>query len=135
MTLNREERAIIVEHRLEKAHETFIEAKDLTSLSHWRGAANRLYYACYYAATALLIQHGHITRTLGGVLGLFSKHFVVPGLFSKEQNKMFQRLFDLRQSGDYSDWVSVERSDVEPFIRSVEDFISQMEKLIDDDAN
>ena len=59
MTLNREERAIIVEHRLEKARETFIEAKDLISLSHWRGAANRLYYACYYAATALLIHQSH----------------------------------------------------------------------------
>ena len=134
MTLNREERDVIVAHRLEKANETLTEAKDLISMNHWRGAANRLYYACYYAATALLIQHGHLTRTHGGVLGLFGKYFVATGLIGKEQNKLFQKLFDLRQSGDYSDWINIEKNDVEPLATLAEDFITEIENLIDEES-
>ena len=39
-------------HRLRLAHETLQEADVLLAASRWRGAANRLYYAAFYAARA-----------------------------------------------------------------------------------
>ena len=130
MSLTAEEKDIIVEHRLKRADETLVEATDLINLKHWHGAANRLYYACYYAATALLVKNGHITRTHGGVVGLLGKHFVLTNIISKEQNKLYQKLFELRQGGDYSDWIDIEEEDIKPLLMPAEQFIASVEKLI-----
>ncbi|MDR0872101.1 MAG: HEPN domain-containing protein [Prevotellaceae bacterium] len=130
MSLTNEERDIIVEHRLANAAETLTEAKDLINLGHWRGAANRLYYACYYAVSALLIKYEHPTRTHSGVIGLFGKYFVLTNIFGKEQNKLYQKLFDLRQDGDYSDWIKIEEDDIKPLLRPAEQFIAEIKNLI-----
>jgi len=130
MTLTKEEKDVIVQHRLERAYETLTEAKDLLSLSHWFGAANRLYYAAYYAVSALLVKHGHIAHTHGGTKSLFGKHFVSTNIIGKEQNKLYEKLFDLRQSGDYSDWISIDESDIKPLLEPAEKLISDIENLI-----
>ena len=64
MPLTDEERKAIVVYRLEKSDDAFVEAKDCVSLEHWNLAANRLYYAAYYAASALLISAGHAAQSL-----------------------------------------------------------------------
>lgn len=50
MPLTDEERRAIVVYRLEKAEGALVEARDCASLGHWTLAANRLYYAAYYAS-------------------------------------------------------------------------------------
>jgi uncharacterized protein (UPF0332 family) len=133
MNLNEEEREIVVRHRLVRANETLAEAKDLLVLSHWYGAANRLYYASYYAVSALLVKYGHISRTHGGTKGLFGKHFVLTNIISKEHNKLYEKLFDLRQSGDYNDWIAIEEDDIKPLLEPAEQFIQTIENLILDE--
>ncbi|GAP71235.1 HEPN domain-containing protein [Candidatus Symbiothrix dinenymphae] len=130
MTLNEEERAIIVQHRLERSKETLDEAKDLLNSQHWHGATNRLYYACYYAVTALLIANECSSHTHGGAIGLFGKHFVSTGIFSSEQNKLYRKLFDLRQSGDYSDWIIIDEKDIQPLFEPAKQFIQAIENII-----
>ena len=132
MTLAKEEKEVIVQYRLERAVETLAEAKDLINLSRWYGAANRLYYACYYAVSGLLIKNGYTARTHSGVLGLFGKHFVLTKIISREQNKLYSTLFDLRQGGDYNDWIIIEEEDIVPLIEPVEEFIEKIENLIND---
>ena len=130
MSLTEEERDIIVEHRLRRADETLVETKDLIRLNHWYGATNRLYYACYYAVTALLIKHGHIARTHSGVIGLLGKYFVTTGIIDKELNRLYQKLFDLRQGGDYSDWININEQDIKPLLNPAEKFIAEIKNLI-----
>ena len=62
--LSKTEREVVVKYRLEKANKTFAEAVSNINNYCWHAAANRLYYACFYAACALLINKGHTTRTL-----------------------------------------------------------------------
>jgi uncharacterized protein (UPF0332 family) len=130
MKLNEEEKDIVVQHRLKRANETLAETKDLLNLNRWHGAANRLYYACYYAVTALLIKHGHMSHTHGGAKGLLGKYFVSTNIVSKEQNKLYEKLFDLRQNSDYSDWISIEEIDIKPLLEPAEKFIVSIENLI-----
>ena len=99
-------------------------------MGFWHVAANRLYYACYYAVTALLIKNGYTTRTHSGVFSLFGKHFVLEGTVSKEQNKLYGTLLELRHDGDYGDWIVIEEKDVAPLIEPAEYFIDEIEKLI-----
>ena len=90
---------------------------------HWNSCANRLYYACYYAVSALLATKGLASSKHTGIKALFNQHFVKTGLVPKENGRLYNRLFDARKEGDYVDFVVFERDDVEPWIPQVKDFI------------
>ena len=92
MGLAEEERKSVIDYKLEKAKETIAEIPILIANKLWRNAANRLYYACFYAVSALLIKHGHTAHTHGGTKGLFGKYFVLTNIISKEQNKLYEKL-------------------------------------------
>ena len=132
MTIDEENKNDIVNYRLQKAKDTLTEAKGNIEMGFWHTAANRVYYACYYAVTALLIKNGYETHTHHGVFTLFGKHFVLPGIVSKEQNKLFGKLLELRQSGDYSDTIVVKEQNIKPLFEPAENFIAEIEKLIKD---
>jgi len=130
MRLGKEEKDALVAYRLQRAHETFKEVEGNVQMKFWNAAANRLYYACYYAALALNLNNSITARTHSGVFGLFEKHFVTTGIISNEQNKLYRKLFDLRQSSDYDDWFEVEESDIIPNIEPAKKFIETIENLI-----
>ncbi len=58
MILTSRERIDLVKYRLEKAHEALEQVKGVCGLGYWNLGANRLYYAAYYASSALLINTG-----------------------------------------------------------------------------
>jgi hypothetical protein len=53
-----EQTKALVAHRLERARETLDEARLLLSAGHGNATVNRLYYACFYAVSALLLADG-----------------------------------------------------------------------------
>jgi uncharacterized protein (UPF0332 family) len=69
----------LIRYRLERARETFEEALLMQREGHWNACANRLYYACFYAVTALIAKKGLDSSKHGGVKTLFNKHFVKTG--------------------------------------------------------
>ena len=132
MGLTEIERKEVVKFRLEKARDTFAEIPVQMENKFYRTAANRLYYACYYAATALLINDGYETHTHSGVKTLLGLHYISENKIEKSLGKMYRQLFNLRQTGDYEDWVSIDEDDVKPFIEPAEKFIAEIEHLIND---
>ena len=130
MRLSKEDRNSLVNYRLEKAKETFTEVSIHIENKLWRTAANRLYYACYYAATALLINDGHETHTHNGVNVVLSLNYVKENILDKNFIKTYGRLFNMRQRGDYEDWINITENDVLPLVEPAEKFISEIEKLI-----
>ena len=134
MTLNEKDRNAIIAIRLQRAKETMIEVKGNVNLGYWRISANRLYYACYYAVSALLIQNEFTAHTHAGVINQLGLHFVSKGIVSKEHGKLFKQLFNLRQSGDYDDWIDINENDVIPLIKPAEDFIAEIEHLINNNS-
>ena len=63
MKLTNEEREAIIAFRIQKAFDTLNEAEGIASLDYWNTVANRLYYACYYVTSALLIKYNFSART------------------------------------------------------------------------
>jgi uncharacterized protein (UPF0332 family) len=47
-----------IRYRLERAWDTFDDAKILVANKKWNSTINRLYYALYYAVIALLLKNG-----------------------------------------------------------------------------
>lgn len=50
--LSDEHRNALAKYRMERAKQTLEEADFLRTGEYYNAAVNRLYYACYYAATA-----------------------------------------------------------------------------------
>jgi uncharacterized protein (UPF0332 family) len=50
-------------YRLDRAFETFDDAKLLAGSQRWKSCVNRLYYTCFYAASALLARDDRSSRT------------------------------------------------------------------------
>lgn len=130
MRLTDEERTAIVQLRLGRAKNTYAEVSILIGNGLWQTAANRLYYACYYAVGALLVQNGIEAQTHQGTINQLGLYFVRTGLLSAEQGKFYKQLFELRQTSDYSDWINIGENDVNPFFEKAEDFINTVEQLI-----
>ena len=68
--------------------------------------------------------------THGGAKGLLGKYFVITNIISEEQNKLYGKLFDLRQNGDYSDWITIMEENIKPLLEPAEKFIAEIENLI-----
>ena len=130
MPLTDEERNAIVVYRLEKAENAFVEANDCVSLGHWNLAANRLYYAAYYASSALLISAGHSAKSHEGTIGMIGQHYVRTGILSGEDGILLARLQNMRHTGDYDDFLDWKKEDVEPYISKVEAFVEKIKKII-----
>lgn len=103
MTLKSEDRKNIIIYRLEKAVQTLDEAKAVSALGYWTLAANRLYYAAYYASISLLIHSGIEASTHNGVVRMIGSEFVRNGKLSVDDSKLLSRLFTMRQTVDYED--------------------------------
>lgn len=68
MTLPSPRRNDIIAYRIEKSVQTLQEAKDVAKMGYWSLAANRLYYAAYYASVALLINNEITANTHKGAV-------------------------------------------------------------------
>ena len=101
--LTDQERIDIVSYRIECAEKTLGEIDNLLALKYYNNAANRMYYACYYAVSALLVANGIITKSHDGVKQMFGLHFIRTGVFPPSYGRDYSNLFESRQTGDYED--------------------------------
>lgn len=119
-----------IQYRLARAKESLKDAQLLAQNNRWNTCINRLYYACFYAVSALLLRKKINGKTHSGVNVQFGIHFVKTGIVSKEMGSLFSDLMDWRHKGDYGDMFDFKKEIVEPLIEPVEEFIKTLEKLI-----
>jgi uncharacterized protein (UPF0332 family) len=119
-----------IEYRLSRADSTLKDVKILANNDSWNSCVNRLYYACFYAVSALLIQKGHNIKSHNGIRTLFFKDFIATGIIEKEFGKLYSDLCDWRSEGDYADFVDYDEETVTPMIGKVEEFIGLIKNVI-----
>ncbi len=129
-TLTQEQRISIVLYRIESAENTLAEVDIHRTNGFYNTAVNRLYYACYYAATAILIANGIEVKSHDGVRMNLGKYIVQEGMLTPELGRYFSRLFSKRSTGDYDDFfnhtietVDELMPDAKLFIQTIKDWI------------
>lgn len=113
----------VVSYRINRAREALEEAQILSEAARWNVSVNRLYYACFYAVSALLAKHGMASSKHAGVRGLFNRHYVKTGKVPVDTARIYNDLFERRQEGDYIDFVYFEEKDVIPWILNARRFV------------
>jgi len=119
-----------INYRFQRAVESFDEALILADNKRWNAVVNRLYYSCFYAVIALLLKNNIETHTHEGARIQFGLCFIKTGKIDKKYGKLFSKLFDYRQKGDYGDLYDYDEATVIPLINQVKDFIKELEKMV-----
>jgi len=122
-------RDALVRQRLAHAREGVAEAELLANAGHWRAAVSRLYYACFYAVSALLARHGHAASKHSGVIALFNRHFVKPGTVPRELGRFYNDIFENRQQSDYDDYAEFDAARVRPWLAQAAVFVARLAEL------
>ena len=129
MGLTEGNRRDVVLYRIERAYIALEQAKKNFLINCLEVTANRLYYAAYYAASALLIAYGIRTKSHEGNISQFGQYFIMTGKLPKDLGKFYNQLFQMRLTGDYGDTFGLTEEDVVPKIQPTEDFINQVAAL------
>ncbi len=128
--MNDNDRNELITLRLENAQSALQEAKLLIDNGYWNAAVNRMYYACYYVVSALLISKGIHAQTHTGVRQMLGLHFVRTNLLSSKDNAFFSDLFAKRYSGDYDAYIYFDEEITKSLYPQAVQFIETVKNLI-----
>lgn len=131
MSLDSEDRKALIAYRQEKADLALDDAAFLTEAGRYGLAANRLYYALYYAASAILLSKGVVTKRHSGLMSQIHLHFVKTGILSPDEGALFKVMFSLRHEDDYEDFIEVERADIEEYTPRVTALVNKLKTLVE----
>jgi uncharacterized protein (UPF0332 family) len=119
----------LVNYRISRAYETLKEAEAMMENYFWNASINRIYYACFYAVSGLLLKQGIDTSTHKGIRQMFGLHYVQTGLISKEYARFFSDLYDRRQTGDYDDFVLYDEETSKKLFSIANEFVQEIDSL------
>lgn len=130
MTTIDDDMTAFVRYRMEKAEEAYTAAKILYDAAQWNAAINRLFYACFYAASAVLLNRHIGAKSPAGVLGMFSEHIVRTGEISLEDFRVYSKLLGWRTKGDYSDMFDYTKEDLDMVMSPTRIFLDKVLSLV-----
>lgn len=129
--MTREDFQSLVDYRLRQAREALEDSDLLLASSRYRAAANRLYYACFYAAMAVLLTERLQYSKHSAVITFFDKQFIGTGRLPKEYSRTLHRAFSERQQDDYMPFVEVDAeeirslsADVRALVRGIGEYVA-----------
>ena len=121
-------------YRLQKAYETLQEMDVMLKNEFWNTAINRMYYACYYAISALLAINKINTASHSGVKQKFGQLFIKTGKFEKELGTHFSALFEKRNKGDYNDFFENDKNPAMELLPKTRDIVEKINNFIENNS-
>lgn len=119
-----------IAYRINKAEEVYTAAVILYDAGQWNSAINRLYYACFYVASALLLKRGVGAKSHAGVIAKFSECVVRTGEVTADEYRVFFKLLNWRTKGDYNDMFDFSKEDVDDVLQPTRQFIDKVKTLL-----
>lgn len=120
----------LAQYWLKKSQESLDAASDEMKAGRLSFSVNRIYYACFYAVSAVLLQENLRFKKHSGVRAAFHQNLVKSGIVSLEHGKFYDELFEARQRGDYIELVSFEKEQVENWLQQAIQFVEAIKLLI-----
>ncbi len=128
--LDKQSREALIKYRIQRAKEILGESEQIIGLGFLNSAVNRLYYACYYAVTALLVKENINAQTHSGVKQMFGLHFIATDKIPKEFGRFYSQIFNERITGDYDDFISFDIETVNALLKMSQDFVHEIDRFL-----
>ncbi len=120
----------LVRYWFEKSRESLDAARDELKAGRLSFSVNRIYYACFYAVSAVLLQKKLRFKKHSGVRAAFHQQLIKSGMVDDQYRKFYDELFEARQRGDYIELVSFEEKQVEEWLQQAEQFVEAIKSLV-----
>ncbi|AQG79593.1 HEPN domain-containing protein [Spirosoma montaniterrae] len=107
-----------------RAVETLDDATANLQDERYLVAVNRSYYAVFYALTVLLYEKEHLnTKSHSGAHAKFRELYIKTGEFQKKASTWLDKVWELRQAGDYDFDEHITGEEAEQAVESARLFI------------
>ncbi|MBR0196074.1 MAG: HEPN domain-containing protein [Paludibacteraceae bacterium] len=130
MSLTNEDRNVLKQLHLDKAHACLIDGEQLLKMESVSAAANRFYYAVFHAIHALFVANGIQTKSHRGTNVQFHQHFIQTGLIDPKFGHFVALMENMREKADYDVIYDVTREDLEALKPIVYELIQKIELLL-----
>ena len=130
MSLSDAQRQHIINVRLANAEQMLVDASNMLASDSLRSAANRCYYAVFYAASALAMRDNQTFRKHSGPISYFHSAYVKTGRLPKKLGGILQRAFDNRREADYEDLVELRHEELSESLQEARRFVAEVKSLI-----
>ena len=131
MSLTDEERNIMKQLHLDKAHACLKDGEQLLEMESVSAAANRFYYAVFHAIHALFVMHGIQSKSHNGTIAQFNHHFVKSGVIDPKFGHFVSLMESMREKADYDVIYDVTREDLEALKPVAYELIQIIEQLLE----
>ena len=114
---------VVIEQLLHKATQALDSAQSEFQADRLDFAVNRAHYACFYAASAVMLQQGKQFVKHAGLRSAIHRDLVKTGQLAPQWGKVFDRAFENRQAADYLILYTFEVEQVEQLIQDAAKFV------------
>ena len=128
--MNEDQRAILVQSWTEKADAALLDARLLLENNRLAACVNRLYYAVFYAASAVLTYRNQEYGKHSAVRSAIHRDFVNAGLLNREHGRMYDILLSSREQSDYLPSMEFEQDEVAEYMASAAEIVDVLKRLI-----
>ena len=128
--MSEQDRRAISQVRIQNAERCLTSSKLLLKAGDYKSAANRSYYAIFYAIRALLALEGKDFKKHSAVLSYFRKEYIKKGLFDKSFSSVLSSLFEIRTDSDYDDFYFISKDETEEQIKNAEKMLEEIKQYL-----
>jgi uncharacterized protein len=122
--------AELVKLHMEAAHEALAAGQYTLDGGFYGVAVSRGYYACFYAASALLLTRDITRSKHSGVLASFRQHFVKSGIIEPEYSDIYGEAFATRHVSDYDMTGVLEPAEAAKTLVNARKFVTRIEAYL-----
>lgn len=130
--MEEQDRQTLIALYLGKSEEALYDAETSFTNHRFSNSANRLYYALFYAVSALFVKDGIAIGTHAGAKAKFGEHYIKTGIFPAEQGRIFSQMATLREKSDYNCFYQVTEEEMAEKLPKVkvliEEIVGKIEK-------
>ncbi len=123
-------RTEMVRYWWDKAQESLSSARREMEAGSYSFAMNRLYYAAFYGVCAALLAREQSFGKHSGVRVAFHRQFIRTGVLDMKWGRLYDRLFEDRQEGDYVVFISFDREYVQHQLCQRSEFLDELADLL-----
>mgnify|MGYP006309728585 CR=1 FL=1 len=116
---------------VEKAGRFLRTAERAASDGDYDSCASRCYYAMFFMAEAALLTKQLQASSHRGIINMFGKHLVKPGIFDKHLGSVLNNAYDKRLVGDYAVGLAITREEAKHLLSETRDFVERVREYLD----
>jgi uncharacterized protein (UPF0332 family) len=131
------DKQVLLAYRLKQAEETLLDAERMLEGEFSpRSVVNRAYYSMFYSVLALfLFDDVHVkTSKHAGIISTFDREFIHTRKIDPYYSKLFHKMFDIRQEGDYKELVVISKEEAYKHVSNAKEFVEKIKAFIREKA-